>query len=54
MWSTPLRHNIIRFKAGSATIFYQPKKSLSTGEKIYTPCQVQTGLLLSFGAGFRF
>jgi hypothetical protein len=50
----PSRHTIIRFEAGSATIFYQPKNSLSAGEEIYTPCQVQTSLLLSFGAEFRF
>ncbi len=50
----PSRHAIFRFEAGSATIFYQPKTSISTGETIHTPGQAQTGLLLSFGAGFRF
>jgi hypothetical protein len=50
----PSQHTIIRFEAGSATVFYQPKKSLSTGEEIYTPCPVQTGILLGFDAGFRF
>ena len=50
----PSRHSILRFEAGSATIFYQPKTSLSVGEKVYSPGQALTGLQLSFGAGFRF
>ena len=58
----PSRHTILRFDAGSATIFYQPKdvwqyvpqNGVEVGTKYAIPGTTQTGLLLSFGAGFRF
>lgn len=50
----PSRHTILRFDAGSTTIFYQPKTSLSLGQSVYTPSRAQTGMLLGFGGGFRF
>jgi hypothetical protein len=58
----PSRHSILRFDAGSATIFYQPKdvwqwvpnNGLEVGTKYAVPGETQTGLLLSFGGGFRF
>jgi len=50
----PSHRAILRFEAGSATIFYQPKTYFSTGEWISIPGQAQTGLLLSFGGGVRF
>jgi len=50
----PSRRTILRFEAGSATVFYQPKTYFSTGEWISIPGQAQTGLLLSFGGGVRF
>lgn len=58
----PSRHTILRFDAGSATIFYQPKTVLQytpqngveVGTKVSTPEQTHPGLLLSFGGGIRF
>ena len=59
----PSRHTLLRFDAGSATIFYQPKgiwqyvpgKHFSEiGTKYNIPGYQQTGLLLSLGAGIRF
>lgn len=50
----PSRHTILRFDAGSATIFYQPKNVISFGQPVAIPAQTQTGLMLGFGAGFRF
>jgi hypothetical protein len=54
----PSRHTILRFDAGSATIFY-PQKNIklitsttSTTDAIAS--QQQTTMLMSFGAGFRF
>lgn len=58
----PSRHTILRFDAGSATIFYQPttvwdyvpQNGVEAGTRYAVPEQTQTGLLLSFGAGIRF
>lgn len=50
----PSRHTILRFDAGSATIFYLPKNIIQIGETIPIPSQQQTTMLMSFGAGFRF
>jgi hypothetical protein len=54
----PSHHSILRFDAGSATIFYQPKNIIQTvnqtSETIAIPGQTQTTILMSFGAGFRF
>jgi hypothetical protein len=50
----PSRHTILRFDAGSATIFYQPKNVISIGQTYAIPGRTQTGMLMSFGAGFRF
>lgn len=58
----PSRHTILRFDAGSATIFYQPKSvwqylpegGKEVGAKYDVPGQAQTSLLLSFGVGIRF
>jgi hypothetical protein len=50
----PSRHTILRFDAGSATIFYQPKNNITLGQASQIPEQTQTGMLMSFGAGFRF
>lgn len=50
----PSRHTILRFDAGSATIFYQPKNIISFGQTYAVPGRIQTGMLMSFGAGFRF
>ncbi len=55
-------HTLLRFDAGNATLFYQPKdvyqyvpvKGTEVGEKIAIPGYNQTGLLLTFGGGFRF
>ena len=53
---------LLRFDAGSATIFYQAKdvyqfvpfERTEIGERIAIPARTQTGLLLTFGGGFRF
>jgi hypothetical protein len=50
----PSRHTILRVDAGSATIFYQPKNVISFGQTVPIPGRTQTGMLMSFGAGFRF
>jgi hypothetical protein len=58
----PSRHTLLRFDAGSATIFYQPKSvwqyapknGVETGTKYAIAGFQQTGMLISFGAGFRF
>ena len=50
----PSRHTILRFDAGSATIFYQPKNVISFGQPVAIPAQTHTGLMLGFGAGLRF
>ncbi|MGA2849516.1 MAG: hypothetical protein ABSE46_11000 [Terracidiphilus sp.] len=50
----PSRHTILRADAGSATIFYQPKNIIQQGQTIAIPGQTHTGMLMSFGAGFRF
>lgn len=58
----PSRHTILRFDAGSTTIFYQPKtvwqyvpqNGVEVGMKVSVPEHTQTGLLLSFGGGIRF
>jgi hypothetical protein len=58
----PSRHTILRFDAGSATIFYQPKtiwqylpqNGVEVGTRYSISEQTQTGLLLTFGAGVRF
>jgi len=58
----PSRHTVLRFDAGSATIFYQPKDlwqyvpvhGVEVGTKYSVPGQAQTSLLLSFGVGIRF
>jgi len=58
----PSRHTILRFDAGSATIFYQPKDlwqyvpmhGVEVGTKYSALGQAQTSLLLSFGGGIRF
>jgi hypothetical protein len=58
----PSHHTILRFDAGSATIFYQPKSvwqylpsgNGEVGTKYAIPENTQTGLLLGFGAGIRF
>lgn len=50
----PSRHTILRFDAGSATIFYPSKAISSLGQSIYAPSSSHTGLLLSFGGGVRF
>lgn len=58
----PSRHTLLRFDAGSATIFYQPttvwqyvpQSGVEVGTKYSVPEQTQTGLLLGFGGGIRF
>ena len=58
----PSRHTILRFDAGSDTIFYQPKtvwqylpkNGVEVGTKYVMPEQTRTGLMLSFGWGVRF
>jgi hypothetical protein len=58
----PSRHTLLRFDAGSATIFYQPKaviqyvpeSNFEVGTKYNIAGFQQTGLVLSLGAGFRF
>jgi hypothetical protein len=54
----PSRHTILRFDAGSATIFFQPKnitEKLITSSTTYAiPSQQQTTILMCYGAGFRF
>jgi len=50
----PSRHTILRFDAGSATIFYQPKNNITLGQASEIPGTIRTGMLMSFGAGFRF
>jgi hypothetical protein len=50
----PSRHTILRADAGSATIFYQPKTYIQQGQTYVVPEQTHTGMLMSFGAGFRF
>jgi hypothetical protein len=50
----PSRHTILRFDAGSATIFYQPKNIIDMGQILPISGQTKTGMLMSFGAGFRF
>ena len=50
----PSRHFILRADAGSATIFYQPKNVIQQGQTIAIHGQAHTGMLISFGAGFRF
>ncbi len=50
----PSRHSILRFDAGSATIFYQPKNVIYFGQTFDIPEQTQTMMLMSFGVGFRF
>ena len=50
----PSRHFVLRADAGSATIFYQPKNVIQLGQTYAIPGRKQTGMLLGFGAGFRF
>jgi hypothetical protein len=50
----PFRHTILRADAGSATIYYQPKNIIQQGQTYAIPGKIQTGMLMSFGAGFRF
>ena len=50
----PSRHTVLRVDAGSATIFYQPKNIIQQGQTIAIPGRTFTGMLMSFGAGFRF
>lgn len=58
----PCHHMLLRFDAGSATVFYQPKGiwqyvpkgSVDVGTKYEIPGFTETGLLLTFGGGFRF
>jgi hypothetical protein len=50
----PSRHTILRVDAGSATIFYQPKSFIQQGQTYAVLEQTHTGMLMSFGAGFRF
>jgi hypothetical protein len=50
----PSRHCILRFDAGSATIFYQPKDVYQQGIRYAVPGETQPTMLMSFGAGFRF
>jgi hypothetical protein len=58
----PSRHTMLRFDAGSNTIFYQPKDvwqyvpkgGVEVGTRYAAPEKTETGLLLSFGAGIRF
>jgi len=50
----PSRHTILRFDAGSATIFYQPKNIIDMGQIYSISGQTKTGMLMSFGAGVRF
>ncbi|MGA9672758.1 MAG: hypothetical protein WBQ94_26310, partial [Terracidiphilus sp.] len=50
----PSRHTILRADAGSATIFYQPKNIIQQGQRYAVPGRTYTGMLMSFGVGFRF
>jgi hypothetical protein len=50
----PSRHTIFRCDAGSTTIFYLPKNAIQMGQSYSIPGQHQTGMLMTFGAGFRF
>lgn len=50
----PSRHIILRFDAGSATIYYQPKTFIQQGQTYSVPEDTHTGMLMSFGAGFSF
>jgi hypothetical protein len=50
----PSRHSILRFDAGSATIFYQPKTVIDLGQNIPIAGQTQPSMFISFGAGLRF
>lgn len=50
----PSRHTILRFEAGNATIFYQPKSIIQLGQRIPIQSQTQPSMLMSFGAGLRF
>ena len=50
----PSKHSILRFDAGSATIFYQPKNIVQVNTTYAIPGYRQTMMLMSFGAGLRF
>jgi hypothetical protein len=50
----PSRHTILRFDAGSSTIFYQPKTVIAFAQKIPIPGQNQPSMFISFGTGIRF
>lgn len=50
----PSKHTILRFDAGSATIFYQPKTVITFGQSAAIPGKTQPSIFLGFGAGIRF
>jgi len=50
----PSRHTILRFDAGSATIFYLPKNIVNSGISEPIPSSAHPSILVSVGAGFRF
>jgi len=50
----PLRHSILRFEAGDATIFYLPKTVISAGQSYSISEQTLPSMLIGFGAGARF
>jgi hypothetical protein len=50
----PSKHTILRFDAGSATIFYQPKTVIEQGQKFPISGRTQPSMFVGFGAGIRF
>jgi hypothetical protein len=50
----PSRHAILRFEAGNASIFYQPKNIIQLGARYPIAGETQPSMLIGFGAGFRF